>query len=524
LGLCLERGVRIVSNAGGLNPKACAEAIEAVAARLGLTASVGYVEGDDLLTRLDDLSAMGRLRSFESGRPLSLFELTPTCANAYLGGWGIVSCLRRGADVVVTGRVTDAALTIGPAAWHFGWAENDWDQLAGGLVAGHVIECGGQATGGNFSFFSDVPHPERISFPIAEVAADGSTVITKAPGLGGFVTVDTVTAQLLYEVGGPQYLNPDVTARLDTALLEQVAPDRVRISGVRGEPPPPDLKVSMAVHGGFRNDMILCLTGRRIEEKATYAERAVWEVVPGGRAAFDDVVVEVLGRTVEDPSSMGEATALLRISVASSDATVVGRSFSSAVVETGLSSYPGLYMGAPPGPAKPFARYLPALVPASTCDAIAWVGAERDVIPSVAVQHGRTPAPVPIERPQVGRSMDDLVRVPLEQLVGTRSGDKGGNANLGIWARDDRTHDWLAATINEAMIRTLIPGIEDLAVAIYKFPNLRAVNIVIEGFLGFGTSSCLRFDRQAKGLGEFLRARYVDVPRALLSSSGGNSA
>src|SRR3954468_9349548 len=252
LALALEKGVKIVTNAGGLNPAGLAAAVRVLADSLGLDARVAHVEGDDLRARAGELGL---------GEPL--------VANAYLGAWGIAECLASGADVVVTGRVTDASLVVGPAAAHFGWARTAYDELAGAVVAGHVIECGPQATGGNYAFFRELPAMDRpLGFPIAEVHADGSSVITKHPGTGGAVTVGTVTAQLLYEIGGARYAGPDVTARFDTIRLDEDGPDRVRISGVEGEPPPPTVKVGLTALGGFRNEMTFVLTGLDIEAKA----------------------------------------------------------------------------------------------------------------------------------------------------------------------------------------------------------------------------------------------------------------
>ena len=261
MGTCLDRGISVVSNAGGLDPRHCAEDVADVAAKLGLSPTIAYVDGDDLLPRLDELTATGALRPFgpdgDLGDPAGYLT-----ANAYLGCWGIVDALERGADIVVTGRVTDAAVTCGPAAHHHGWARDDWDRLAGGVVAGHVIECSAQATGGNYSFFHEIEglaaHP-RLGFPWAEIHADGSSVIGKHDGTGGAVTVGTVTSQLLYEIGGPEYLGPDVTARFDTIEVEQVADDRVRIHGIRGQAPPSTLKVAMNELGGYRNSFTVAL-------------------------------------------------------------------------------------------------------------------------------------------------------------------------------------------------------------------------------------------------------------------------
>ena len=256
LGIALDRGVRIVANAGGLNPAGLATAVRSLVERLGLNVRVAHVEGDDLVARAEQLG-FG----------------TPLAANAYLGAWGIVDCLNGGADVVVTGRVTDASVIVGPAAAHFGWGRTDYDALAGAVAAGHVIECGTQATGGNYSFFTEVADLTYAGFPLAEIRADGSSVITKHPGTGGQVSVDTVTAQLLYEITGARYANPDVTLRVDSIRLSDDGADRVRIDGVVGEPPPPTLKVSLNSVGGFRNAMTFVLTGLDIDAKAELVQR-----------------------------------------------------------------------------------------------------------------------------------------------------------------------------------------------------------------------------------------------------------
>ena len=267
LGTCSDRGIKVVTNAGGLNPAGCAERVRELATRLGLSVRVAHVEGDDLLGRVAELRP--QLTHLDTGASLTA---DPVTANAYLGGWGIASALGAGADVVVCPRVTDAALVVGPAAWWWGWALDDWDRLAGAVVAGHVIECGAHATGGNFAFFTELPHRDRpLGFPIAEVDADGSSVITKHPGTGGAVTLDTVTAQLLYEIAGPAYANPDVVARFDTCRLEQEGPDRVRISGTAGEPAPATTKVAINLFGGYRNQMTFVLTGLDQDAKAQWA-------------------------------------------------------------------------------------------------------------------------------------------------------------------------------------------------------------------------------------------------------------
>jgi Acyclic terpene utilisation family protein AtuA len=499
LATCLERGIRIVANAGGLNPAGLAAAVRDVAARLGLEANVAHVEGDDL---------RGSLRAITppvEGKPVS--------ANAYLGGWGIAEALSAGADVVVTGRVTDASLVVGPAAWWHGWGRGDWDALAGAVVAGHVIECGPQATGGNYAFLDEITDRRYPGFPIAEVAADGSSVITKHPGTGGLVSVGTVTAQLLYEIAEPAYLGPDCTTHFDTIRLASDGEHRVRISGVRGSPPPPTLKVALNDAGGFRNTMTLVLTGLDIEAKAAHAEALLFEVL-GGRDRFAEVDVRLLRYDTPDAPSNERATAHLRITVKDPDPRKVGRAFSGATMELALGGYAGFHTTTPPTAESAYGVYRPATVPRSAVrHTVVLPDGERRVIddPEVGVVPlADAPVPAPIaEGPST--------RVPLGTICGARSGDKGGNANIGLWTRTGAEYAWLRGFLTVEKARELLGSeVADLPVDVWPLPNLRALNVVVHGILGAGVASSTRPDPQAKGLGEYLRSRVVDVPRELL--------
>ncbi len=514
MGDCLDRGIKVVSNAGGLSPAECAAAVERVAAGLGLHPSIAYVEGDNLVPRLDELRAAGVAFSHaETGEPLG--DRPVMTANAYVGGWGIADALARGADIVITGRVTDAALVVGPAAWHHAWSIDDWDALAGAVVAGHVIECGAQATGGNYAFFTEVPGLQHPGFPIAEVAADGSSVITKHPRHGGQVSVGTVTAQLLYEIGGPQYHNPDVTARFDSIRLTQVGPDRVRIDGVRGDSPPPTSKMAINFEGGYRTTTTLFLTGLDIEAKAALVEQALWAEVD--RSSFASVDVQLLRTDQADPPTNEAAVAQLRITVKDADERKVGRAFSAKVTELGLSSYPGLFGGGPAG-SQSYGVYWPALVPADLVWQEVVVDGKRSVVdpvlpPSPPVVASVTP--VPVAKAPGGR----VTKSPLGRVAGARSGDKGGNANLGVWARTDPGYAWLADKLTVARLQELLPETAPLEVRRYDLPNLRALNFVIVGLLGEGVASSTRLDGQAKSLGEYLRAKLVDIPVSLLEEN-----
>jgi hypothetical protein len=517
MGDCLDRGIKVVSNGGGLSPRGCADAVAEVAEKLGLDPVVAFVEGDNLVPRLDELKAAGvTFSNMDTGEPLG--DRQVMTANAYLGGWGIAEALARGADIVVTGRVTDAALAVGPAAWHHGWARDDWDALAGAIVAGHVIECGAQATGGNYAFFTEIPGLEHPGFPIAEIEADGSSVITKHPGHGGQVSVGTVTAQLLYEIGSPAYLNPDATARFDSIHLSDDGPDRVRISGVRGQPPPGTAKVSLNYQGGWRSTTVLYLTGLDIEEKAALVERALWAEVP--RDAFAEVDVQLLRTDKDDPLTNEEAVAQLRITVKDGDERKVGRAFSSKVTELALASYPGLFGGGLTAGAQAYGVYWPALVPADLIYQEVVVGGERTVIDPVTTGDGPgpdrdPPASPPPAAPRTGQAAAS-VRAPLGRLIGARSGDKGGNANLGVWVRSSDAYIWLVQFLTVERLKELLPETAPLHVERHLLPNILAMNFVIVGLLGEGVASSTRLDAQAKSLGEWLRARHADMPEALL--------
>jgi hypothetical protein len=498
LGLAQDRGVRIVANAGGLNPAGLADAVRTLAQRLGVPLRVAHVDGDDLSARTEELG-LG----------------TPLTANAYLGAWGIVDCLSDGADVVVTGRVTDASVTVGPAAAHFGWDRTDYDRLAGAVVAGHVIECGVQATGGNFSFFTEIPAIPGLlhaGFPLAEINPDGSSVITKHPGTGGLVSVDTVTAQLLYEITGARYANPDATARMDSIELSSDGADRVRISGVSGEPPPPTYKVSLNSIGGFRNATTFVLTGLDIDAKADLVRRQL-------EAALSVKPAELqwtLARTDHaDADTEEAASALLRCVVRDPDPANVGRQFSSAAVELALASYPGFTVTAPPGDGQVYGVYTPGYVDADKVPHTAeHADGTRVAIPCATDTLELQPA----SAPSLPEPLADgpTQRLPLGRIAAARSGDKGGSANVGVWVRTDDQWRWMANTLTVELLQELLPETAGLPVTRHLLPNLRAVNFVIEEILGQGVAYQARFDPQAKGLGEWLRSRHVDIPAVLL--------
>jgi hypothetical protein len=514
LGECLTRGVRIVANAGGLNPHGLKRRLEVMGEDLGRVPTVAVVEGDDLTSRLGALASSGvALRHFETGEPVKPADLEHVAtANAYLGGFGIARALEAGADVVVTGRVTDASLVVGPAAWWHGWSPTDLDALAGAVVAGHVIECGAQTTGGNYPFLDELA-PGLPGFPICEVGADGSFVVTKQPGTGGTVSVGTVTAQLLYELGPPRYDNPDAAARFDTIRLEKLGEDRVRVTGTKGEAPSDMLKVALNLDAGYRNAMTMVLTGLDAEAKAHHTA-GLLEALLGGRDAYRTFDVQLLRTDHDDAATNEEATALFRVQVMGDDRDAIGRRFSNAVTELALSSYAGFYTTTPPTDASSYGRYVPLLV---ARDAVSHVvvlpDGERIDIPHAVVTD------VPVVHDAESRPTADyghVTRRPLGDVVGARSGDKGGNANVGVWATTDDAYRWLADTLTVERFKELVTEAQPLEVRRYELANLRSLNFVVVGILGEGVASSTRYDPQAKGLGEYLRSRYVDVPDTLV--------
>ncbi|MGP8299702.1 acyclic terpene utilization AtuA family protein [Streptomyces inhibens] len=504
LGLAAERGVRLVTNAGGLNPAGLADAVRELADRVGVPVRVAHVAGDDLLAR----------GGWGEG------VLT---ANAYLGGGGIAACLRAGADVVVTGRVTDAALVSGAAQAHFGWRPQDLDQLAGAVVAGHVLECGTQATGGNYSFFGapDVfgaPDLLRPGFPLAEISADGSAVITKHPGTGGAVTTGTVTAQLLYETAGARYAGPDVTARLDTVRIAQDGPDRVRIDGVRGEAPPPTLKTGLTRLGGWRNEVTFVLTGLDVPAKAELV-RAQMDAAFDAAGQRPAEVRWTLARTDRaDAEVQEEASALLRLVVRDADQDAVGRVVSGAAIELALASYPGFHVTAPPGKGTPYGVFEAAAVDAAEVPHTAVLpdGTRTGIQPAPKSRQLERLADPPLPEPLDAATALPTRRAPLGLVAGARSGDKGGSANVGVWAPTEAAWRWLAHELTVERFRQLLPETAELPVDRHVLPNLRALNFVVEGLLGEGVAAQARFDPQAKAVGEWLRARHMDIPEVLL--------
>lgn len=513
---CKKNNIKIVTNAGGLNPSSMANEIINILKEMSIDLKVAYIDGDDLMPRLEELKDQGEtFVNIDKNTNLDSTEHNLLTANAYLGAWGIKEALDEGADIVVCPRVTDAAVVIGPAAWKFKWKRTDFDELAGALAAGHIIECGCQATGGNYSFFEEVPSFINVGYPIAEIESDGSFTITKHPGTGGLVSVGTVTAQLLYEISSPAYINPDVISHFDTLEINQIGPDRVRVSGCRGSNPPGKHKVCINLATGYRNGMDLVLTGLDIEAKAKTITDTLFHSV-GGKDQFDEVSVNLYRTDKKNPNSNEEAMATLSISVKSRNPDLVGRLFSAKIIELSLANYPGFFSAGTGKKPGPVISYWPALIDSKHIKEYVHVdGKTLEIEPTSQLQFEENyyqKQPVTIEPAPQG----EMNEISFGRLFGARSGDKGGCANIGVWAKTDLAFSFLYNFLSVEKIKELMPDLNKFSIDRYELPNINSLNFYIHGILEDGVSSNNRMDGQAKSLGEYLRSKTISVPKIII--------
>ena len=518
LDLLVSRNVRAITNAGGVNPRGCRDALLEMAARRGVALDVAAVVGDDLMDRIDELNTSGApLDDMDNGTRFATVRERVSSANAYYGAWPVVEALASGARVVVTGRCTDTGITLAPMIHAFGWAADDWDRLASGIVAGHIIECGAQSTGGNFTDWRRVKRFETIGYPVIEVAPDGSFVVTKHGGTGGAVSVRTVKEQLVYEMGNPRsYITPDVIADFGTIRLEQAGRDRVRVWGVKGRPAPPSLKVSAAYADGWKATGTLIISAPDAAEKAREFARLFWKRLG---LEFAATHTELVGHSAcwgpvaphVDPPEV-----LLRLSVRDHDRAKI-EAFGKLVPAVILSGPPGVAVtGGRPQPQEVVA-YWPALVP-------------RDLVkPRLVTSEGELPLEwptplLPVAKPAAlprhefpkAKGAAGTVRVPLSRLAHARSGDKGDTANIGVVARSPEIYPWLAKTLTAAVVKKRFKGICLGKVERHEVPNLGALNFLLHASLGGGGTVSLRLDAQGKTLSHALLAMEVRAPRALL--------
>jgi hypothetical protein len=525
----VERGITVVVNAGGINPDGCAEAVAALCRRAGVSLPIGLVSGDDLLPRLDELEAAGvRLDRMDGEQRYDDIRGRVVAANAYLGARPVVEVLRGGARIVVTGRTTDAALILAPLVHEFGWQWNDWDRLAAGIAAGHILECGAQATGGNFTDWQRISSMLDVGYPIAEAYPDGSFVIGKHPGTGGVVNPRTVTEQLLYEIGDPRaYLTPDVSADFTALRLTQDGTDRVRVSGARGAPPPATLKVSMVYRQGFRAVGTVLISGPNVIAKADRLAEMVWHRVG---TDFADRRTDCIGfnacwggaaTTGPEPNEV-----VFRIGVADADRAKLER-FAKHLLGFALQGPPGLGVFGGRPEVQEALGFWPALVPRELVEACVAVRREdrsdtRTVpmtLPAGGAD-GRTEASDHVlPEPAPSRSTRTS-SVPLATIAYARSGDKGDHANIGVAARSAEAYAFLRETLSAMRVRAFYQDLVKGAVVRYELPNLLAFNFLLHNALGGGGTLSLRADHQGKTLAQGLLTMQLDVPDDVLASVG----
>jgi len=512
---CLAKGVKVVSNAGGINPQALATALQEIANTLQLPAKIAYITGDDVLPRLVTLTALGAsLTHMDTGKKLKEISGEVVSANAYLGCWGIVAALNQGADIVVTGRVADTALVMGPAAHYFKWEKDNWNALAGAAAAGHVIECSGQASGGNYSFFEEVTSFSNLGFPIAEIHADGSAIISKHPHTGGLISVGTISAQLLYEVRQSAYITPDVISHFDSIQLKQLAPNKVQLSHTQGSPPSSTAKLSINYTDGYQNTLSFLIAGLQISKKVAILEQCIRERL-GVASKFDKLLFQYYPTHKHNPASNEEALATLRVTAIDKDKRKVGKFFTAKIIEIALCTVPGICLAQPPSPAKLRIVHFPSLLPKKYLCQHIYLNGQLSLVQEQT--HNNNVNKKFNHPPPIKPSHNSTTKkVYLGRLFAARSGDKGGNANIGVWAKSATSYAFLYHFLSIEKLRTLLPDLANFSIERHVFPNLFGVNFYIIGFLGDGVAASTKTDAQAKTLGEYLRAKQIDVPTYLL--------
>jgi len=515
------RGIRVVANAGGVNPSACREALVAAAQAEGVELKIAAVLGDDLIPEVEALRAAGTKEMF-SGAP---FPAKVMSANAYLGAFPIAAALSAGADIVVTGRCVDSAVTLAPLMAHFGWTADDLDKLAQGSLAGHLIECGTQTTGGNYTDWQSVPGWDDMGFPIAECRADGSFVITKPPGTGGLVCPSTVGEQMLYEIGDPRaYILPDVVCDFTRVTLTQAGTDRVEVRGARGLPPTDEAKVSITYADGFRATSLFMIGGIDAGAKAHRVGAAMLarmrrKFAERGWPDFTEACVEAIGAedTYGPQARVSAREVMLKVGVRHplKDALEL---FSREVAPMALMSAPAItgFTGGRPK-VQPVVRLFSCLVPKSQLGVSIDMGAQKVAAPALAGVRLDAAALPAVDGPLP--AVDAFARgsrsVPLVQLAWGRSGDKGDAANIGIIARKPEYLPFIRAAITEQAVARWFAHLVHGEVRRYDLPGTHALNFTLQAALGGGGIASVRMDPQGKAYAQMLLDHPVTIPAEL---------
>jgi hypothetical protein len=520
-----ERGIKVISNAGGVNPQACAEALRAVIAEQGLALTVACIVGDDLMANAGALQADGITEMF-SGETFPAADKLQSI-NAYLGAFPIARALERGADIVVTGRCVDSAVTLGACIHTFGWGRDDLDQLAMGSLAGHILECGPQATGGNFTDWEQVQGMANMGYPIAEISTDGSFVCTKPEGTGGLVSVGTVSEQMLYEIGDPQaYMLPDVVCDFSTATIEQVGDNRVKVAAAVGRPAPDTYKVSATYADQFRGGTYMTFYGIDADKKAQALGEAVLEAArnvfnASGLPDFSETSIELIGAESQFGSFAqinGSREVAMKLAVKHPDAMGIGILLKEAV-GLGLATPPGLsgFAGGRPKP-SPVVRLFSFTIPKDKVVVRILINADELVCDEV---HGEAlnVADIPRVSAPAADAAGNTVDVSLAALAWGRSGDKGNKANIGIIARKAEYLPHIYQALSEEVVtKRFAHFLADTSagnVERFGLPGSNAINFLLHDVLGGGGVASIRNDAQGKGYAQLLLCCPIPVPAAL---------
>lgn len=521
-----DQKVRIISNAGGVNPAACADAVRALIRDQGLDLSVSVVEGDDVMAKRNELAARN-IRDMFSGAEFPAAD-TIASINAYLGAFPIALALDRGADIVITGRCVDSAVTLGACIHAFGWTADQFDRLAAGSLAGHILECGPQATGGNFTDWEEVADSlATIGYPIAEIAGDGAFTVRKPEGTGGRVSIGTVAEQMLYEIGDPQaYMLPDVVCDFSKVTIKEVGENRVRVSGASGRPPPATFKTCLTHADGFRGGHHFAFYGLDADRKARcFADAAIVRarrVLTAMNAPdYTETSVEIIGaesqfgdqRTLARPREV-----MVKLAARHPDPNAIGLLMREAT-GLALSAPPGLsgFAGTRPKP-SPVMRLFSFELPKSEVNVTIDGEPEQPVGQNATGQSPHCSPPAPPPKPEFDGPM---VKVPLVRLAWGRSGDKGDKANIGIIARHPDLLPWLWASLSEEFVADCFAHFLKGNVERYLLPGTHAINFVLNDVLGGGGVASLRNDPQGKGYAQLLLCRTLPIPQHLAGSLPG---
>lgn len=522
IGDIAEKNIKVVSNAGGINPLACRDALNKIIQAAGLNLKVAVVLGDDLLARQQEFRDLGLREMFnDSPMPAQLSSM-----NAYLGAVAIRDALAQGADIVITGRVVDSAVVIGPLLHEFGWALDDYDKLAQAALAGHIIECGAQCTGGNFTDWESVPGYENMGFPIIEVSADASFVVSKPDHTGGLVSTATVAEQIVYEIGDPQsYLLPDVTADFSRVQLQQVGDNRVHVSGARGRAPSPYYKVSATYADGYRVTVSFMIGGMDARKKAERVSTAILSkcervMMLRGAPGFSATSVEILGtETTYGPhgrrADSREVIVKMAVTHAVKEACLF---FASEIAQAATGMAPGLtgIVGGRPK-ASPVIKLWSCLVPKNQLSVE--IDHQGQRLPVTIAQTQSTPE-APLPAGESAQLQGTEIEVPLIKLAWARSGDKGNASNIGVIARHPHYLPWIRAALTEAAVAAYMAHVLDgdnSVVSRFELPGLDALNFLLSNALGGGGMASLRIDPQGKAFAQQLLEMPVKIPANLLA-------